>query len=124
MNRDLYKFEILYNQCKREGLTDRETAFVISSGSVIVPFPEDIKAFRDFQSKGIRPNFETYGFETLKRGQAQIESIGDLCSNYVRKTAYFNGNINYAWEGTEYWKQYPKWYTKILLYWHPKFKNE
>lgn len=121
---EIYRFDVLSKHCKQCGLNDLETTFVILSGSHICPLEDDIKAFRQWQSRGIVPHTWTPGFEALKRGKAQLESTGDLCSNHVRKTEYFSGNHNLGWEGMEYWNCYPLWFRKkVLGVWHPDFKK-
>jgi hypothetical protein len=119
---DRFRFDVLTQHCQSCGLTRRETVFVIAAGAHIAPFDDDVRAFRLWQSKGIEPG-DSDGVQVLKRGKAQVESEGDLCSNSVRRRAYFGESKNGdgCWEGTAYWDEYPAWFTEILLWWHPRY---
>lgn len=121
---DKFKFDVLSRHFLSCGLSQRETVFLLCSNVHICPLDADIKVFRDFESKGILPPNYDIDNNPLKQGKAQVESIGELCSNYIRRSSYW-GNPKYplleCWEGTEYWDQYPDWFTKILLWWHPKY---
>ncbi len=121
---DLYRFDSLEKLCAKCGMTLRETAYLICGSGNIPPLDSDIESFRKWQSFGIKPDM-TPGIQALSSGKAQIESHGELCSNYVRRMAWegHNSHGGFAWEGTDYWDQYPKWFTKILLFWHYRYNG-
>ena len=115
--REKYRFDIVCGLCKRAGMTARETAFFLHSGKTIPPFKDEIDAWRQRESFGKDISI-TNGIENLLRGKADIESSGDFCSNSDRTQ---NTSMTSGWEGTAYWDQFPGWYTKIVLWWHPKY---
>lgn len=101
------------------GLTSRETAYVICGGGHVAPLDDDVRAFRRWQTSGRRPRV-TPGVSVLAAGKAQIESAGSICSNNNRRLSWLKGDD--GWEGVSFWREYPSWFTRIILWWHPEFR--